>query len=200
MGGHTYKDAEFHCNQTRTEWRQKWIFLHCLMVKHYKNQIAEDKFTLSAKTRSNPAQGLDCQSGSPGDFEIFGVSKLHASTNGVWKLCQPILCAVWRTVLGFVDMSEFPREWKFPFLTSPECCFCSCPGRTDRQKWHNPSCLPVARTTKAVIHYVRRNPSSCHSREEDSGKNCTRFAPGAEYQRRVLDHEVMPYFRPWYVS
>lgn len=41
------------------------------MVRDYKNQIAEDKFTLSAKTSSNPTQGLDCQSGSPGEFEIF---------------------------------------------------------------------------------------------------------------------------------
>lgn len=42
-------------------------------------------------------------------------------------------------------MPEFSREWKFPFLTSPECCFCSFPRTINRQKRHNQSSLPRGR-------------------------------------------------------
>lgn len=77
----TYKPARMH-NSVVTKPEQSedkiWIFLHHLVtVRHYKTEVAEDKFTLRARTRSNPTQGLGCQPSSPWDFGIFWVSCLH---------------------------------------------------------------------------------------------------------------------------
>lgn len=51
--------------------------------------------------------------------------------------------------------------------------------------------------TEAAIHYAWRNPSSCHSWEEELGEKCTHFALGTEYKYRVHNQEVTLHFRLW---
>lgn len=81
------------------------------MVRHYKNQMVEDKFMLSAKNRSNSTRGLDCslavQENLRSEYLSFMPPRMVFEKSG-----SPFCGAFEEQFRIFWKCQKFPREWK----------------------------------------------------------------------------------------